>query len=673
MTSAQRINELRAEIRRHDRFYYAEQAPVINDTAYDQLMTELKNLEVTHPELYDPNSPTQRVGAEPASYFDPVEHPIPMLSLGNAFSNEDFLAWHRRVRNLLGQKSFRMVAELKIDGLAMRLNYENGELVLGATRGNGTTGEDVTHNVRTVRNLPLVLTGDLPANLEVRGEVYLPIQEFHRVNAERAQSGDYQYANPRNAGAGAVRQLDPSVAYSRGLKAWIYSLNSTGADPFPESHWEALQMLRDHGLPINPLTQVCQTPAEVEAFYAKMLSKRGEWDYEADGIVVKVDEIADQNELGFVSREPRWAIAWKFPAERVTTKLLDIEISLGRFGRLTPVAVLEPVSVGGVTVQNATLHNEEDIQRKDIRVGDLVVIERAGDVIPQVIGPAQREGNEHLPVFKMPAQCPVCQCRVVSEPDDASHWCPSPDCPNRLLRHLIHFVSKRAMDIDGLGSQWCEVFIQQGLVDNVSDLYRLTGEQLLDLDRMGKRLAVRILNNIHASRQQPLERVLYSLGIYRLGREVSDLLAERYTSVDEISQLSREELTSIEGIGPKIADSVASAFETKRVQNLIAGLKAGGVQMEQEKNIMQTTNGPWSDKMFVVTGRIEGMTRQEAETRIRMAGGETSSSVTRKTNFLVVGDKPGSKLTEAQNLGVKVLDEATFKDLLRNPSLIETL
>ena len=462
MTPTQRTDELRAEIRRHDRLYYAEQAPVITDSQYDTLLAELADLEDQHPEVHDPNSPTQRVAGEPAADFPRVEHPTAMLSLANAFNSAEFRAWHRRVSNLLDGEPFRMVAELKIDGLALRLDYVNGELVLGTTRGNGRVGEDVTHNVRTVRSLPLRLTGQPPDRMEVRGEIYLPKDQFERVNRERAESGDYQYANPRNAGAGTIRQFNSQVASDRRLEAWIYSLNNFGSRQAPESHWQALQILRDYGCPVNPLTRLCDSIEEVETFYPEVLAQRYDWNYDADGIVVKVDDLGWQETLGAAGREPRWAIAWKFPAERAVIRLRDIEISLGRFGRLTPVAVLEPVTVGGVTVRNATLHNEEDIRRKDIRAGATVIIERAGDVIPQVVGPYDPEETAKLTEFKMPSHCPACAAEVVSEPEDASHWCPNQDCGSRLLQHFGHFVSKRAMDIEGLGPHWVKPWLNRG-------------------------------------------------------------------------------------------------------------------------------------------------------------------------------------------------------------------
>ena len=428
-----------------------------------------------------------------------------------------------------------MVAELKIDGLAVRLTYRNGRFAQGATRGNGQTGEDVSGNLRTVRSIPLTLSAHPPADLEVRGEVYLPLDSFRKMNEERERLGEPLYANPRNTGAGTIRQLDPQVTASRNMQMWAYSLNDAGDAPMPASQWEALQNLGAYGFRVNPLNRTCDTVDEVCAFYDDMLQRRHDWNYEADGVVVKVDSLSQQNSLGVAGREPRWAIAYKFPAERSTTRLLDIIINVGRTGSLNPQAILEPVVVSGATVQHASLHNEEDIHRKDIRIGDVVVIERAGDVIPHIIAPVEVPGRENLPVFRMPALCPVCQTAVVKDEGDAMHRCPNSACPAQFLESLKHFVSRGAMDIDGLGEQWCRILIDQSLVSDVSHVYGLAAEQLTALDRMGDRLATRVLNNIEASKQRALVRILFALGIFHVGAEVAELLAGRYSSIDEIA------------------------------------------------------------------------------------------------------------------------------------------
>ncbi len=673
--------ELRNEIRRHDRLYYNWQVPEITDSEYDSLMRQLRQLEEKHPECRDPGSPTQRVSGEAAAGFREVSHPTAMLSLGNAFDETEFAAWHQRMASHTGDPHPPVNAELKIDGLAVRLVYEQGRLVLGATRGDGQTGEDVTRNIRTVRNLPLILTPPegmiLPDTLEVRGEIYMPKDTFLRVNREREERGEYQYANPRNAAAGAVRQLDPRLAAGRGLLAWVYSTtnNLTGSQRLN------LEVLRQIGFPVNPLGRPCRTAGEAADFHREMVQRRDQWDYEADGIVFKLDSLEQQQALGNTGREPRWAVAWKFPSQQAATRLLDIRISHGRFGRLTPVAVLEPVSVGGVTVQSASLHNEEDLRRKDIRIGDRVTVERAGDVIPQVTGPVDTDRERPLPVFAMPENCPGCGSPVESPEDEAGHRCPNESCPSRLPEQLKHFVSKRAMNIEGLGEHWCEALTERGLAANTADLYQLSREDLLKLPRMGGKLADRILRNIGASRQRPLDRVLYGLGIFRLGREVSGLLSQRCDSVDEVSKLSMEELSAIDGIGPKIAASIVDGFRTDRVKQTVAGMEQGGVRMgrdpapsgagpeniikpEENNGMSSLFDNPDTPKFdgptFVVTGKLTGMTRDEAESAIRGRGGKTGSAVSRNTNYLVVGEKPGSKLKKAKELGVEILDEDAF-------------
>ena len=665
-----RARQLHVQLRYHAGRYYNDDAPVIEDGQYDALLRELRRLEADYPGCRNPDSPTQRIAGDPADGFTQVRHPAPMFSLGNAFDREGLEAWHRRVTDLLDGQPFRMVAELKIDGLAVRLTYRNGRLALGATRGNGQTGEDVTRNLRTVRSIPLILSGHPPAALEVRGEVYLPLDSFKQMNAERERRGEPLYANPRNTGAGAIRQLDPKVTQSRNLQMWVYSLNDAGDAPLPGSHWAALETLKSYGFRVNPLNRVFDTVAEVCDFYSEMLQRRHEWNYEADGVVVKVDSIAQQNSLGVAGREPRWAIAYKFPAERATTRLRDIVISVGRTGSLNPQAILEPVVVSGATVQHASLHNEEDIHRKDIRIGDTVIIERAGDVIPHVIGPVDAPGRESRPVFRMPAHCPVCKTAVVKVEGDAMHRCPNSACPARFFESLKHFVSRGAMDIDGLGEQWCRILIDQGLVSDASHLYQLTREQLTALDRMGDRLSTRILNNIAASKQRPLARILFALGILHVGAEVAELLAAHYASIDHIAAASIDELTEIDGIGPRIAESIAGYFAAERNRQTIAGLKNAGVKLWQELAPVNLSALPWKGQTFVITGTLSSMTRREAEGKVKALGAAATSSVTRKTSWLVAGAAAGSKLATAERLGVPVLDEDGLLALLDNPDHI---
>ena len=630
-------------------------------------MQELRELEAAYPECRTPNSPTQLIGGSPSDRFPQVQHPMPMFSLANAFGRDDLEAWHRRVSDLLDGQPFRMVAELKIDGLAVRLVYRNGAFVLGATRGNGQTGEDVTHNLRQVRSIPRQLVGDFPPELEARGEVYLPLDSFRRMNEERERNGETLYANPRNTGAGTIRQLDPEVVRDRNMDIWVYSLNDAGDAPLPAGHWEALQRLESCGLRVNPLNRIFDTVAEVCDFYDEMLTRRHDWNYEADGLVIKVDRIAQQNALGVAGREPRWAIAYKFPAERANTRLLDIIINVGRTGSLNPQAILEPVVVSGATVQHASLHNEEDIHRKDIRIGDLVEIERAGDVIPHVIRHVELPGEERGPVFLMPERCPECDAAVVKVEEDAMHRCPNPECPAQFFELLKHFVSRSAMDIDGLGERWCRILIDRGLVSDLSHIYKLRPEQLTELDRMGDKLATRILTNVEASKQRPLARILFALGILHVGAEVAELLAARYASIDDIAAATTDELTEIDGIGPRIAESIIDYFAAERNRQTVAGLKAAGVRLWQELAPMDETALPWKGQTFVITGALSSMTRREAEGKVKALGGTTTSSVSRKTNWLVAGESAGSKLATAERLGVPVLDEEGLLALLEDP------
>ena len=666
---AERARRLRDELWFHNEQYYDRDAPVIGDGQYDALLEELRGLEAEYPECRVANSPTQRVGGSPSDRFPQVRHPIPMLSLGNAFDREGLEAWHKRVSDLLDGRSFRMAAELKIDGLAVRLVYANGRLALGATRGNGQTGEDVTANLRTVAGIPHTLPPGAPAVLEARGEVYLPLDSFRDMNAERERNGEPLYANPRNTGAGTIRQLDPEVARARKMAIWVYSLNDLGDTPLPDSHWNALAQLSDWGFRVNDeRNRIFDTVDEVCEYYEAMLARRHDWNYEADGLVVKVDSIAQQNALGFAGREPRWAIAYKFPAERATTRLRRIEVSVGRTGSLNPQAILDPVVVSGATVRHASLHNEEDIRRKDIRVGDVVVIERAGDVIPQIIGPAElRPDVERGREFRMRKRCPNCYSAIVKVEGDAMHRCPNKTCPAQFFESLKHFVSRGAMDIDGLGERWCQVLIEHKMVLDVSDLYGLTREDLTALDRMGDKLATRILDNIKASKERPLARILFALGILHVGAEVAELLAGRYAGIDDIAAAGVEQLTGIEGIGPRIAESIVSYFADARNQKTIAGLRDAGVRLQQERVPLDTAALPWQGQTFVITGTLATMTRREAEGKVKALGASATSSVSRKTNWVVAGESAGSKLATAERLGVPVLDEAGLLALLAEP------
>ena len=662
----QRAAELREQINHHNYRYYVLDDTEISDGEYDRLMVELRRLEENHPSLVTPESPTQRVGASPADGFDQVQHRLPMLSLGNAFNEDDLQAWYRRVKGLLDDADFDLVCELKIDGLAVSLTYQDGVLVQGATRGDGTAGEGVTQNLRTIRTIPMSLLGEPPPYLEVRGEVYLPLEDFRRLNEERAERGEPLYANPRNTGAGSVRQLDPKVTASRNMHIWVYSLGDIGETVRPNGHWDSLQWLNGLGFRINPENQICNNLQEAVDYYHSWMEKRHDLPYEIDGVVIKVNPFAYQDSLGVVGREPRWAIAFKFPAEQAVTRLLDIGINVGRTGSLNPYAILEPVVVSGVTVRQASLHNEEDINRKDIRIGDWVTVERAGDVIPQVVGPVldRRTGQEQ--VFKMPANCPVCGTQVVKPESEAMHRCPNTSCPVQFFELLKHFVSKGAMDIDGLGEQWCNILIENSLVKDVAGLYRLDKDELLKLDRMGDKLATKIMTNIEVSKQRPLHRVLFALGIIHVGSEIAELLTQRYASINEMAEATPEELTEIPGIGPKIAESVADYFAVPLNQQVLKDLGEAGVVLHHDiPDIQEAADDlPFSGKSFVVTGTLSGFTRREAEDRIKILGGNVASAVTRKTDYLVAGASPGSKVAAAGRLGTEILDEAAFLELM---------
>ncbi len=665
----QRVAQLREQLNFHNHRYYVLDDPEISDYDYDRLLQELRQIEEEYPDLVTPDSPTHRIGGDPADGFVQVQHRHTMMSLGNVFDDESLEAWYRRVKNLLDDADFSMTCELKIDGLAVSLVYKDGVFVQGATRGNGSVGENVTDNLRTIRSIPLMLQGEPPPYLEVRGEVYMPVEEFRRLNREQEERGGQPYANPRNTGAGTIRQLDPKVTAARNMQIWVYSLNDAEDSPYPAQHWETLQWLQSLGFRVNPLNRLCHTLEEVKDYYREWVEKRHELPYEMDGVVVKVNPFNFQNSLGVVGREPRWATAYKFPAERAVTRLLEIGINVGRTGSLNPYAILEPVNVSGATVQHASLHNEEDIRRKDIRVGDWVTVERAGEVIPQVVGPIldRRTGGEVE--FYMPATCPECSTPVDKPEGEAMHRCPNTSsCPAQFFELLKHFVSRGAMDMDGLGEQWCRILIDKGFVGTVADLYYLEKERLLELDRMGDRLATKILDNIEASKTRPLPRILFALGVTHVGAEVADLLTQRFASVDQLTQASEEELTGIDGIGPKIAESIYNYFQVKDNLAVIEKLRQAGVKLHHDIEIVDPTDLPWHGLAFVVTGTLSTMTRREAEGRIKALGGSATSSVTRKTSYLVAGSAAGSKLDTANRLGTTVLDEEEFCHLLESPS-----
>ena len=658
----ERVEELRGEINHHNYRYYVLDSPEISDAEYDELMRELKQLEEQYPQFLTPDSPTQRVGAAPVEAFGVVEHPLPLLSLGNVFSRDELLAWYTRTSRLVAGKQFNFVGEHKIDGLAVALTYVDGQLITGATRGDGFRGEDITQNLRTIRSIPLSVSKEAPTRFEVRGEVFLPKEGFNKLNQERADEGLSLFANPRNAAAGSVRQLDPRITAKRPLDIYIYMLGYAEGKATPPTHWETMEYLESLGFKVNPNNRLFTTIEQVEEYHRTWVEGKESLPYEADGIVVKVDSVDLQERLGNIGHEPRWAIAYKFPAIQATTRLNDIGISVGRTGTLNPYAILEPVSVGGVTIKQAALHNEDDIRRKDIRIGDTVIVQRAGEVIPQVIGPivSKRSGQEKI--FTMPPRCPVCGAEAIKLEGEVMHYCSNSACPAQVQQRLEHFVSRGGMDIRGIGESLSATLLQAGLVRNVADLYDLKKEQLIQLDRMADKSADNVLSSIEKSKQRPLARVIFALGILHIGEEMAELLAKEFHSIDNLAKASRDYLTNISTVGPKLADSIIVFFKQEENRNIINRLKMAGVRLEEEA--AQPEELSLAGEEFVITGRLEAFSRQEAEARIKALGGSTSSSVTRRTTYLVVGADPGSKLAHAQALGTKLLTEEELLHLL---------
>lgn len=654
---------LRAQIDYHNYRYYVLDAPEISDAEYDKLLQELREIEAAHPELAEPESPTQRVGAAPSEKFAVVEHRVPMLSLANAFSIEALRSWYDRACRLAGREIRGFTVEPKIDGLAVSLLYERGRYVRGATRGDGIHGEDVTANIQTIRSVPPVLRDSPPPVLEVRGEVFMTRAGFQQVNREREAEGQPLFANPRNAAAGSLRQLDPSITARRPLDIFLYAVGYSEGS-LPRTQWELLELLGTFGLKINPANRRCETIEEVEQEVRAWEHRRETLDYEIDGVVVKIDDLDLQAELGSVGREPRWAVAFKFAPAQVTTRLLDIGVNVGRTGSLNPFAILEPVQVGGVTVKLASLHNEEDIRRKDIRIGDTVWVQRAGEVIPQVIGPVLSKRPPDAKPYTLPDHCPSCGTPIVRIPGEAMARCPNARCPAQLFELVKHFVSRSAMDIDGVGEKLVKALIDAGLVKDVADLYRLTKTDLLKVERMGEKSAENVLRSIEASKQRPFERVLFALGIRHVGEQVAQLLARAFGSLDALMNASQEEIEAVEGVGPKIAASVRAWFQEPRNRDLIEKLRAHGLRFAVDHGNGAGRAAPLAGLSFVVTGRLERRSRQQIESLIRQLGGHVSDAVSKKTDYLIVGADAGSKLAKAQKLGTKLLTEEQFEALL---------
>jgi DNA ligase (NAD+) len=664
MTVRERVEELRRQIEQHNYRYYVLDQPEVSDAEYDTLMQELRRLEAEHPELQSPDSPTQRVGAGPLEAFGIVEHRLPLLSLANAFGEDELRAWHQRVVRLIGERALCYVLEPKIDGLAVSLFYEDGRLAVAATRGDGLRGENVTEQVRTIRSVPLRLQGKVPQSLEVRGEVFLSRAAFQRINEARLAEGQPAFMNPRNCAAGSLRQLDPRITASRPLDMILYQVGYHEDGNLPRSHWELLARLREWGFKTNPYNQRLEGLDAVIAACAGWEARRESLAYDVDGVVVKIDDLDLQAELGAVGREPRWAIAYKFPPTQVTTKLHKIDVNVGRTGSINPFAVLEPVQIGGVTVKLASLHNAEDIHRKDVREGDTVVVQRAGEVIPQIIGPVLSKRPPDAKPWELPTHCPRCGAAVIKPEGEAMAYCTGGvECPAQLFEALKHFASRAAMEIDGLGEKLAVVLIQAGLVKDVADVYSLTKEQLVELDRLADKSAENLLRSLEVSKSRPPARVLFALGIRHVGSQIAALLINAFGSIDALAAAPEAEINTVEGVGPKIAASVRAWFDEPRNQAVLDKLGAAGLRFADDRPA-NTDDLPFAGKTFVITGRLERWTRLAAEARIKELGGSVGDAVSRKTDYLVVGADPGSKLAKAQKLGTSVLDEARFEALL---------
>ncbi len=673
MSPAERIEVLRREIRSHDHRYFVLVDPVISDYDYDMLMKELRDLESAHPALITPYSPTQRVGGSPSSSFPVVRHPVPMLSIGNTYNDEEIGDFDSRIRALMGgEREYAYVVELKIDGVAVSLRYEDGVLALGATRGDGEQGDNITANLRTIRSIPLRIPEDQPRlnNIEIRGEVYLPHDGFQVLNALRAKREEPLFVNPRNATAGSLKLRDPREVAERPLRVFLYTLRfedeggALAVQPELDSHYQRLLWLAGQGFPTNREARRCDTISEVIDFCHEWEDRRSSLPYDIDGMVIKVDSIGLHGELGATLKSPRWAIASKFAAQRAVTRLKDIRLQVGRTGVVTPVGELEPVFLAGSTISRATLHNEEEIRRKDLRVGDTVYIEKGGDVIPKVVSVDWTRRVEGSSSFVMPTDCPVCNSPLVRVGDEVAVRCENAACPAQMQARVTHFTARNAMDIEGFGPAVTEQILGRGLIGDVGDIYSLTREQLGTLDRMGDKSAENLLRSIEASRDQPLDRLLFSLGIPHVGERAARQIADRFRSIDWIMAASEEDLVAISEIGPKIAESIVFFFRNERNLEIIEKLRTAELSMELAPLDSSAVTQPLADKIVVITGTLANYNRDEMADRITAAGGRVMSSISKKTDILVYGENAGSKLQKAQSLGVEVLNEAELETRL---------
>jgi len=663
-----KIETLREKVRYHEYRYYVLDDPEISDAEFDKLMEQLKKLETEHPDLVTPDSPTQRVGGKPREGFVKVRHSSPMLSLDNTYSEDELRSWERRVHELSGSKDVEYMCELKLDGMSMALRYADAQLERGITRGDGSVGEDVTLNVRTVRSIPLSVSKEklkkagIPADFEVRGEMLMPIPGFQKMNEERERQALSKFANPRNAAAGTVRQLEPSITAQRRLDFFAYSLLTNGRTYF-DRHSVTMDALEAAGFKVNRYRKLATNFDEVWAFIQQWEGKRAGLPYEIDGIVIKVDRRALQEELGYTGKAPRWAIAYKYAARGGITRIEDIIVQVGRTGKLTPVAMLKPVPIGGTTVSRATLHNMDEIERLGVKIGDWVEVERGGDVIPKVVRVVDdKEHPRGHKAFQMPENCPVCGGKVVRTPGEADHRCVNANCPAKLRETILHFASRGVMNIDGMGDALVNQLTDRGLVKNVADIYKITKADLLQLERMGDKSAQNVLNEIEASKKLPLQRVIYGLGIRFVGERTAEFLAEHFGSMDALVNASQEELQEVNEVGPRIAQSIVEFFQERRNRELVQQLRSAGLSFTGNKKQRGTK---LAGKTFVLTGTLARYTRDEAKKMIEDAGGKVASSVSKKTDYVVAGADAGSKLEKAKELGVKVVDEKEMEKLLR--------
>jgi DNA ligase (NAD+) len=665
---ASRVQQLREEINYHNYRYYVLDSPVASDAAYDRLLAELQRLEEQYPELVAPDSPTQRVGAPPLEKFESVRHRQPMISLDDAFDEDEVRKFDQRLKRFLNtSEEFDYVVEPKMDGAAIELVYEQGRFTVGSTRGDGIRGENVTQNLKTIHTIPLqVLEREAPAPelLEVRGEVYMDLEAFRKFNEERLDKGEQPFANPRNAAAGSLRQLDPNVTAARPLKIYGYGVGEVRGRTF-ETHWETLEALKNWGFRVNPLTERCQGIAAAIDYHHRLGHRRAGLPYEIDGVVIKVNSLTLQERLGAKSRSPRWALAYKFAPSQETTQVLDIVVNVGRTGAVTPMAVMQPVQVGGVTVSRATLHNEDEVKRKDVRIGDWVLVQRAGDVIPEVVMVIKERRTGAEQEFRMPEKCPVCGTELVRPEGEKVTRCPNPDCFGALTRSIAHFASKSAMDIDGLGEKIIQQLVSEGLVRDFADLYALTEGDLVPLERFAEKSAQNLVNAIQNRKKIPLWRLINALGIRYVGEATAQLLAQHFQTLEDLGKAHEADLLEVEGIGPQVARSILEFFASPRSRELLLKLREAGVEGQAQ---VRAAARPLEGKTFVFTGGLSHYSREEAKSLVVARGGKVTSSVSAKTDYVVAGADPGSKRAKAQELGVSILDEAGFEELVRRTS-----